>query len=454
MVAKSAFFLESEPIFWIIHTFTETKSKKSSDKHAVSGIFPSMPFQGVLGLLLIVGIAWLLSEDRRKVRYWMIPIGILIQLLIALLFLKVPVFRSFFLAFNRVILFLEQSTEAGTSFAFGYLGGDTLPFEESVAGASYVFAFRALPIIIVISAFSALLFYWKILPFLVKNCSKALEKTMGLGGAEGLGVAAGIFLGQVESPLVVRPYLEKMTRSEIFTLMTTGMATIAGTVLVLYASLLTNRIPDIMGHILVASIISLPAAVMISKIMIPETGQKTSGTFTPPEEASSSMDALTQGTVRGVKLFLNVVAMLVVLVALVHLFNLILGLLPSIGGSPVTLQRILGLVLSPVVWAIGIPWNECLTAAELLGTKTILNELFAYIDLSKIPQEALSERSSIIMVYAMCGFANPGSLGIMIGGLGTMVPSRRITIAELGLRSIIAGTMATCMTGAIVGLIL
>jgi CNT family concentrative nucleoside transporter len=193
---------------------------------------------------------------------------------------------------------------------------------------------------------------------------------------------------------------------------------------------------------------------MISKVMIPETGQKTSGTFTPPEEATSSMDALTQGTVRGVKLFLNVVAMLVVLVALVHLLNMILGLLPSVGGSPVTLQRILGLVLSPVVWAIGIPWNECLTAAELLGTKTILNELFAYIDLSKVPQEALSERSSIIMVYAMCGFANPGSLGIMIGGLGTMVPSRRNTIAELGLRSIIAGTMATCMTGAIVGLIL
>jgi CNT family concentrative nucleoside transporter len=236
--------------------------------------------------------------------------------------------------------------------------------------------------------------------------------------------------------------------------MTTGMATIAGTVLVLYASILGSRVPDIMGHILVASIISLPAAVVISKIMIPETGSLTLGTFTPPEEANSTMDALTQGTVRGVKLFINVVAMLIVLVALIHLVNLILGLFPEVLGKPITMQRILGFVLSPFVWSIGIPWKECMIAGELLGTKTILNELLAYIDLSNLPEDALSQRSSIIMTYAMCGFANPGSLGIMIGGLGTMAPERRSTIVELGLRSIIAGTLATCMTGAIVGLII
>jgi len=413
-----------------------------------------MPFQSIVGISVLIGIALLLSENRRRIRLWLIPAGVALQIVIALFFLKVPIFKSIFLSFNDVILVLERSTLKGTSFAFGFLGGDTLPYKEIIPGASYVFAFRALPIIIVISAISSLLFHWKVLPLVVRGCSKLLERSMGLGGAEGLAVAASVFLGQVESPLVVRPYMAKMTRSEIFTLMTAGMSTVAGTVLVLYASLLNTRVPDTMGHILVASLISLPAAVIVSKIMVPETGSLTQGAFIPPEESSSSMDALTQGTVRGVKLFINVVAMLIVLVSLVHLVNLMLGILPEVGSQPLTLQRILGFLLSPLVWTMGIPWSECSTAAELLGTKTILNELIAYMDLSKLPEEALSRRSAIIMTYAMCGFANPGSLGIMIGGLGTMVPERRNDIVEMGLRSIIAGTIATCLTGAVVALII
>jgi len=297
------------------------------------------------------------------------------------------------------------------------------------------------------------MFYWKILPLVVRSFSYALQKTMGLGGAEGLGVSANIFVGMVESPLFIRPYLEKMTRSEIFTLMTSGMATIAGTVMVLYASILSKAIPDIMGHILTASIISVPAAITISKIMIPETGERTSGELASPEPMLSAMDAITKGTIQGVQLLINIIAMLIVLVALVHLLNLMLGILPDIGGHPVSLQRILGLIMAPVVWLMGVPWKEAPVAGALMGTKTVLNEFLAYLDMSRLPQGTLNPKSLIIMTYAMCGFANPGSLGIMIGGMGTMAPGKRDEIVSLGFRSIIAGTLATCMTGAVVGII-
>lgn len=409
--------------------------------------------QSLMGLAAFVGLAWLISEKRGKVNIRVILVGLVIQLLIGVLLLKLPLFRDFFLALNRMVLSLEASTRAGTAMVFGYLGGGPLPFDEKFPGSSFILAFRGLPLVLVISALSALLFYWKILPVVVKGFSRGIEKAMGLGGAEGLGVSANIFVGMVEAPLFIRPYLGQMTRSELFTLMTSGMATIAGTVMVLYASILSRTIPDIMGHILTASIISVPAAVLISKIMVPETGRPTPGNIKIPEAANSAMDAITRGTVSGVQLLINIIAMLVVLVALVHLTNLILGLLPEMGGRALTLQRILGVLMAPVVWLMGIPWAEATTAGALMGTKTILNEFLAYLDLSKLPPDALGDRSKLIMTYAMCGFANPGSLGIMIGGLGTMAPERRDEIVALGFRSIVAGTLATCMTGAVVGLI-
>ena len=412
-----------------------------------------MVAQSIAGLLVFAGVAWLISENRRRVRITTVLAGIAIQLTVAFILLKLPVCRDFFISLNRLVLSLEESTAAGTSMVFGYLGGAELPFAEKYPGASFILAFRALPLILVISALSALLFYWKILPLVVKAFSWSLQKIMRLGGAEGLGVSANIFVGMVESPLLIRPYLTDMTRSEIFTLMTTGMATIAGTVMVLYASILSSVIPDIMGHILTASIISVPAAVTISKIMIPETGELTSGELTSPEPALSAMDAITKGTIQGVQLLVNIIAMLIVLVALVHLVNLILGLLPDVGGLPVSLQRLLGLIMAPVVWLMGIPWQEAPAAGALMGTKTILNEFLAYLDMSRLAPGTLSPKSILIMTYAMCGFANPGSLGIMIGGMGTMAPERRDEIVALGLRSIVGGTLATCMTGAVVGIL-
>ena len=412
-----------------------------------------MIIQSAAGLFVFSGIAWLISENRTKVNVKRAIAGIGIQLAIGIILLKLPVFRSFFISLNRLVLSLEESTKAGTSMVFGYLGGGSLPFAEKFPGSSFILAFQALPLILVISALSSLLFYWKILPQVVRAFSWALRKTMGLGGAEGLGVSANIFVGMVESPIFIRPYLKAMTRSEIFTLMTTGMATIAGTVMVLYASILSKTIPNIMGHILTASIISIPAAITISKIMIPESGELTSGELTPAEPALSAMDAVTKGTIQGVQLLINIIAMLIVLVALVHLVNLILGLFPDFGGRPVSLQRVLGLVMAPVVWLMGIPWAEAPIAGALMGTKTILNEFLAYLDMSRLAPGALNPKSMVIMTYAMCGFANPGSLGIMIGGMGTMAPEKQDEIVSLGFRSIIAGTLATCMTGAVVGII-
>ena len=413
-----------------------------------------MVFQSIAGLLIFISVAWLLSERPGRVAVRGILIGVLLQLGLAVILLKAPLFQEFFLALNRVILSLEESTRAGTSMVFGYLGGGPLPFEEKLPDTSFILAFRAIPLVLVISALSSLLFYWRLLPLVVRSFSRLLEKSMRLGGAEALGVAANVFLGMVESPLVVRPYLKQMTRSEIFTIMTCGMATIAGTVMVLYASLLSDVVPNIMGHILTASIISAPAAVMISKIMIPETEELTSGELIPPEESHSPMDALTRGTIQGVSLLINIIAMLIVLVAMVHLVNLILGLFPEVGSEPITLQRMLGICMAPVVWLMGVPWNESHLAGQLMGTKTVLNELIAYLDMSRLPEGSMTARTSIIVTYALCGFANPGSLGIMIGGMGTMVPERRSEIASLGLKTIVAGTLAKCMTGAIVGLLI
>jgi CNT family concentrative nucleoside transporter len=409
---------------------------------------------GVLGLLALIVVAWLLSE-RRDLFPWRTTVaGLLIQLVLAALLLKLPLFKEFFVVLNEGLLSLQQATQAGTSFVFGYLGGGAPPYEESGPGTSFVLAFQALPLILVVSALSSLLFYWRILPRVVQVFAWLLRKSMGIGGALGFGAAANIFVGMVEAPLFVRPYLQRMGRSELFALMTTGMATIAGTMMVLYGSLLGQTTPDAMGHILSASIISAPAAILISAVMIPMQGDATEGGYVPPRVANGAMDAVTRGTLQGVELLINIVAMLVVLVGLVSLVNIILGLLPHVGGEAVTLQRILGYVMAPLVWIMGVPAPEALTAGSLMGTKTVLNEFIAYVDLSSLPDDALSARSRIMMIYALCGFANLGSLGIMIGGMGTMVPERRAEIVSLGFRSIVAGTLATLMTGTVVGLLI
>lgn len=415
----------------------------------------SSALQAVLGIGVLLALAWALSEDRRAVRQRLVLAGLGIQLLLAWLLLKLPAVKGLFLALNDAVIALQQATEAGTGFVFGYLGGGAAPFVAAYPENAFVLAFRALPLILVISAISALLFHWRVLPLLVRGFAWVLRRTLGIGGPLGLGAAANVFVGMTEAPLLIRPYLATMPRSALFALMTCGMATVAGTVMVLYATILAPVIPDALGHILTASLISAPAALMISGVLVPHADDEAERESAKLDgRYDGAMDAITRGTLDAIPLYLNILAMLVVLVALVTIANQVFGLLPAIAGEPLTLQRLLGWVMAPVVWLIGIPWAEAHTAGALMGVKTVLNELIAYLELAALAPEALSERSRLILTYALCGFANFGSLGIMIGGLGAMAPERRGEIVALGMKSIFAGTLATLMTGAVVAVLL
>jgi CNT family concentrative nucleoside transporter len=396
---------------------------------------------GVGGLLLI---AWIASENRKAVPWRAIWAGLLLQFLLALLLLKLPFAKDAFFYLNEFLSSIEKATQAGTALVFGYLGGGAAPFAVTNESSNFILAFRALPIVLVISALSALLFHWGVLQWMVRIISWLLERAMHVGGVVGLSTAANVFVGMVEAPLLIRPYLARVSRGELFAIMVGGMASIAGTVLFLYASILGRIIPDAVAHLLIASIVSAPAALVIAFVMVPPVGAATGGDLDLKSEATSGMDALTQGALGGAQLLINIIAMLVVFVALVTLVNLAI--------SPYTLQGMLGWALTPLAWLAGIPWSEARAAGNLLGTKTVLNELVAYIDLANLP--AFSDRSRLLMTYALCGFANFGSLGIMIGGMSTMCAERRAEIVSLGLKSIAAGTLATCLTAATVGLII
>ncbi|MCG8356074.1 MAG: nucleoside:proton symporter [Kiloniellales bacterium] len=416
-----------------------------------------LQLQSAVGLVALALIAYGLAERTAgrnvKRQLKVAAVGLAVQIALALLLLKLPFSGLLFQWLGGAVSALQQASEAGTGFVFGYLGGAPLPFEESVPGSSFVLAFRALPLVLLVSALTSLLFYWRVLPIVVGAFSWALGKTLGVGGAVGLGAAANIFVGMIEAPLFVRPYLKDLNRSELFTVMTCGMATIAGTVMVLYATMISGVLPDAAGHLLAASIISAPAAITVARLMVPADEAVTEAVMFMPDPPTSAMDAIARGAIDGVQLLIYIVALLVVLVGLVHLANMILGLFPDVGGLPLSLERIASWLFAPIAWLMGLPWSEALTAGRLLGIKTVLNELLAYAELASLPPEALSERSRKIMTYALCGFANFGSLGIMIGGMTALAPERRAEIVGLGLKSILAGTLATCMTGAVVGLL-
>ncbi len=410
--------------------------------------------QAIVGILGLIVLAWAVSENRRAFPWRTAVVGLAVQFGLALLLLKVPKSQVVFVWIGNGVGALVRATESGTSLVFGFLGGGAPPFAETFPGASFVFAFRSLPLVIVIGALSAILYHYRVLPWVVRGFAWVLSKTLGIGGATSFATAANIFVGMVEAPLLVRPYLQRMSRSELFIVMTGGMATIAGTVFALYVTFLEGIIPDPAGHLLTASIISAPAAITLALILVPRTGEEQDDTRLEFKRLyENGADALTRGTFDGLRLFAYIIGMLIVLVALVELANIALGLAPLVLGEPLTLQRILGWMLAPVVWALGVPWAESVTAGQLLGTKVILNELVAYVQMSQLPPGSLSERSALIMAYSICGFANFASLGIMLGGLGSIVPERRLEIASMGLKSILAGTMATCMTGAIAGLL-
>lgn len=415
-----------------------------------------MIWQGGLGIVVFLFIAWLLSENRWKVDKRITLVGLSLQVILALLITQVSAVRRAFVSVSYGVEALKSSTLEGTKFVFGYLGGGEVPFvidTHSHVG-TFIFALQALPMIMVVSALSMLLFHWNVLQVIVQAFSWLLNRTLKLGGALGVAAAAKVFFGNIEAPLLIRPYLKHMNRSELFTIMACGMATTSATVMAVYSMILEHTIANPIAHILTASIISIPGAITVSRLMVPQEGAPTPGKLVTPYQFTNWMDAISRGTADGLSIVASITALLIVVIALVSLLNMVLGkFLPLYHGEALTLQTILGMCMSPVTWLMGIPWGEAVTAGKLLGTKTVLNEIIAFLDLSKLPKGALSPHSALIMMYALCGFANFSALGIVIGGMGTMVPERRDEIIGLGFKSIIAGTLATCLSGTIIGIL-
>jgi CNT family concentrative nucleoside transporter len=409
--------------------------------------------QALIGIPALLALAWLLSENRRAIPWRTVAAGVALQWALAVLLLYAPPARAVVLLLNRAMDALQRATDAGTTFVFGYLGGNGLPFAEAHPGASFILAFKILPLVLVISALSAVLQYWGILQRVTAAFAWLLARTLGLGGALSLGAAVHIFLGMIEAPLLIRPYLARRSRGEIFALMSCGMAGVAGTVMVLYASILRPVLADPLGNILVASVISTPAALAVAALMVPFKPGPRDAEMALSEPPVSTLDALVRGTAEGIAPLAGILTTLLVAVALVTLLNMALGKLPPLAGAPVTLQGLFALPFRPVMWLVGVPWQEAGTAATLMGTKTVLNELVAYLNLAALPASALSAHSRLIVTFSLCGFANFGSLGILVGGMGAMVPERRAEIAALGVRSMLSGTIATCLSGATAGLL-
>ncbi len=410
----------------------------------------ALQFQSLLGLPLLCALAWACGGCRRGVRPRVVAAGLLGQLLLAAALLHVPPLRAGFALVGGAVEALARATRAGTSLVFGYLGGAPLPFAETAPGASFVLFFQALPLVLVVGALSAVLYHWRVLPAVVALLARGLGRLFGLSGACNLGVAANVFVGMVEAPLLIRRWLAGLSRAELFVTMAGGLATISGNMLVVYAALIAPVVPDAAGQLLAASLVSAPGAVLAALLMMPER----EGHAPPEADAAqprlydSTMDALVRGTADGLELLLGIMASLVVFVALVALANAALEPLTGL-----TLQRIAGWLFWPLAWAMGVPAAECATVARLLGVKVVVNEFVSYLELATTGGAGLSERSRLILAYALCGFTNFGSVGIMVTGMAAMCPERRAEIVALGLPSLVAAAIACCMSGATVGLL-
>ena len=406
--------------------------------------------QGIFGVLFLIIFAWLCSERRDQIDVRFLGIGLFAQFSLAFLFFQVPLISDILMSLNFIIAAIEAATLEGTRFLFGYLGGGSEPFEVSEGGYLYLFAFRVLPNVIVFCVLIAVLWYWKILPKVVTGFGFLLRRVFKVSGAVGTSAAATLFLGMVETPMIIRAYLTKLTRSEFFTVMTCGMSTVAGSVMIIYANTLSDIIPGAIGHIVVGSVLNIVGAIYVSRIIVPEDSTPTSTDKFEDLGYSSTMDAITRGTQDGLKLALNIGGMLLVIISLVALVNGVLGLL-EISDEPLSLQRMLGWLFSPLAWLIGVPWSEAHLAGNLMGSKIVLNEMIAFIELAALGND-LSENSRLVLLYALCGFANFGSLGILIGGLSTLVPERKTDYLSLAPKSLISGNVVTFITASLVGL--
>jgi CNT family concentrative nucleoside transporter len=415
-------------------------------------MFTILNLQSLFGLVVIIALCWAVSENR-KVFPWRLAIGaVAVQAALVLATFAIPGSQVVLDGINNAVKGLELATEEGTKFVFGYLAGGAQPYAVANEGALFTFAFKVLPLILVISALSALLWHWKILKWITLGFGFLFQKTMGLGGASALAVAANVFLGMIESPIVIRAYLDKLTRSEVFLMMVVGLATVAGSTMVAYATILGPVLTNAAGHVLVASIVSAPAGILLARIIIPEKpGQGGAvADYNSALKYDGAVDAIVKGTSDGLMVVLNISAVLIVFVALVALANVMLGAF-WIGGEQLSVERILGVLFSPVAWLIGVEWADAHTAGWLLGVKLTLTEFVAFIKLGEVPAGDMSERTRMLMTYALCGFANIGSVGITVTGLSVLMPERREEVLGLVWKALFAGFLATLMTACIVG---
>ena len=412
--------------------------------------------QIIIGFVGLVCIAVPFSQNISSINYRHIFAAIILQIVLAFALLKIPFIVQIFAYLSEGVTALQAATQEGAEFVFGYLSNSsTSPFESSGTGNSMIFAFQILPLIIVISSLSALLWFWNILPLLIRAISKIFEKLFNIGGPIGLGATANIIMGQVEAPLLVRPYLSKMSEKELLILMTAGMSTVSGSIMIALVSMLAPQFPDInlIQHLVSASILSIPAAIMYANIMIPSSEVTNFDGNSVPKVYDSSMDAITRGTRDGLDICLNVGAILIAFIALVSLLNSLLGIFGGwVGISDLSLQLILGYIFFPIVWLMGVPLSETLASAELLGLKTALNEFVAYGALANIEPGALSDRSKLITLYALCGFANFSSVGILVSGISAMAPERKNDLIKVSLKALVGATLASCMTGLVIGI--
>jgi CNT family concentrative nucleoside transporter len=409
--------------------------------------------RAIFGVFAMVGIAWLLSENKRKFP-WKIVLGSIVMMYaFTILLFGVPVVRSGLDAVNNWIDILVAATREGTKFVFGPVIGDQVAWEKLVHTPGPIFIFQLLPLIIVIGALSAILWHWGVLKVITNAFAFIFKRTMGLSGPASLSVAANIFMGQTEAPLLIKPYLKRMSRAELLIVMATGFATIAGSVLVVYVTLLKPLLPAVAAHLITVSIIASPAAVALSLVMVPETETFAEGEKEEEFKYHSTMDAFAAGATDGIAIIWNIATMLIAALALVYICNSMLGAVPSawVGGTPLSLDRILGWLFAPLMYLAGVPIQEAAKAGGFVGMKTVFTEFVAFINLGNAPADAMTDRTRMLITYAICGFANFGSMGILIGGLSIMCPERRADFLGLSWKTLFAGTLATIMSAAVVG---
>ena len=409
--------------------------------------------QSLVGLFGVIALCWAVSENRRAFPWKLAAVALAIQVALVLLLFGLPQAQAALTAVNAAVDALAGSTQAGAQFVFGFLAGGDQPYAVTAQSPPFLFAFRVLPVILVICALSALLWHWRVLKWATAAFGVVFQRTLGLRGPPALAVAATIFMGQVEGPIFIRSYLDRLTRSELFMLMAVGMSCVSGSTMVAYATILASTLPNAAAHVLTASIISAPAGVLLARVLVPADQQEAKAPFEAGAEKSydSAIDAVIKGTGDGLAVVLNVAATLIVFVALIALADRILAAFPPVAGAPLSIERGLAIVFHPVAWALGLPWGEAAVGGRLLGVKLVLTEFTAFIQLGAVPAGELSERSRMIMTYALCGFANIASVGINVAGFGVLAPNRRTEVQALVWKALLSGFLATCMTAAVVG---